>query len=213
MWLFYFTNRPPASNILSPSVPLSILEVHFCLDYLIINAISLLLSLARKIGMKAALFEIMMNGKLCRQSLNIYFQTFISFFGYYGTLYSATTLSGDPHINFILSLVCGIPGTFLYVLLPDRIGRKATLIMSELVLGISCMVGIFLQYYQLYPIVQIICSMAGRLVAGVAIKTCLIFMTEVFHTPIRSTAVSIGMVNKCSSSVATHCFLFFRLSA
>ena len=161
---------------------------------LVINATFLLLSLAKKIGMKAALFEIMMNGKLCRQSLNIYFQTFISFFGYYGTLYAATTLSGDPHINFILSLVCGVPGTFLYLLLPDRIGRKATLIMSELVMGISCMVGIFLQYCQLYPIVQIICSMAGRLVAGVAIKTCLIFMAEVFHTPIRSTAVSIGMV-------------------
>ena len=106
-----------------------------------------------------------------------------------------TTLSGDPHINFILSLVCGVPGTFLYLLLPDRIGQKATLIMSELVLGISCIVGIFLQYYQMYPNVQIICSMAGRLVAGVAIKTCLILMVEVFHTPIRSTAVSIGMVS------------------
>ena len=54
------------------------------------------------------------------------------------------------------------------------------------------MVGIFFQYYQLYPTVQIICSMASRLVAGVAIKTCLIFMAEVFHTPIRNTAVSIG---------------------
>ena len=176
------------------SVSIGIKEVHFNLDDLIINTTSFLLSLARKLGMKEALFEIMMNGKLCRQSLNIYFQAFISFFGYYGTLYAATTLSGDPHINFILSLVCGIPGTFLYLLLPDRIGRKATLIMSELVMGISCMVGIFLQYCQLYPIVQIICSMAGRLVAGVAIKTCLIFMAEVFHTPIRSTAVSIGMV-------------------
>ena len=179
---------------MSPSLQIGLIEIQFNLYDLVINATSLLLSLAKKPGMKAALFEIMMNGKLCRQSLNIYFQTFISFFGYYGTLYAATTLSGDPHINFILSLVCGIPGTFLYLLLPDRIGRKATLIMSELVLGISCMVGIFLQYYQLYPIVQIICSMAGRLVAGVAIKTCLIFMAEVFHTPIRSTAVSIGMV-------------------
>ena len=38
-------------------------------------------------------------------------------------------LANTTKLNFILSLVCGIPGTFLYVLLPDRIGRKATLII------------------------------------------------------------------------------------
>ena len=146
----------------------------------------------KKLGLKESLLEIMLNGKLCRQSLNIFFQTFLTFFGYYGTLYSATTLSGNPHLNFMLSLFCGIPGTFLYLLLPDRIGRKATLIFSLLLLGSSSLLGMFMQYNQLYPIIQMICSMTGRLIAGVAIKTCLMYMTEVFHTPVRNTAVSIG---------------------
>ena len=146
----------------------------------------------KKLSFQQSLVTIFSNRALCFQGLNCFFQSFMSFFGYYGTLYSATTLSGDPHVNFMLALLSGIPGTLLYLLLPDRIGRKATIIMVEVVLALSSMTGVFLKYYDLYPIVQIICSMISRLVAGVSVKACLLLLTELFPTPIRNTAVSIG---------------------
>ena len=86
----------------------------------------------------------------------------------------------------------GIPGTFLYLLLPDRIGRRPTLILAQFLVALSCVSGSCLQYLELFPTLQIICSMITRLVAGVSDKVLFLLITELFPTPIRNTAVSIG---------------------
>ena len=71
---------------------------------------------------------------LCR-SLNILFQWFCAALGYQGTLYMATKLSGNPHFNFALSMIPSLPGTMMYFILPDRLGRRNTLALSEAILG------------------------------------------------------------------------------
>ena len=44
-------------------------------------------------------------------------------------------------MNFLLSMLAGVPGNFLYLYLPDRIGRISTLLVVELTLGSVMRVG------------------------------------------------------------------------
>ena len=78
---------------------------------------------------------IVQNKILLMRMLNIFYQWFCGAIGYQGTLYIATKLSGDPHFNFAMTMIPAIPGTFVYLLLPDRIGRRYTLILCEVILG------------------------------------------------------------------------------
>ena len=97
-------------------------------------------------------------------------------------------------MNFLLSMLAGVPGNFLYLYLPDRIGRISTLLVVELTLGMSCIVNaILLQSNSLEPI-QIVFSMLGRFVASVSIKTCYLCTAELFPTQIRNTAIGVGSI-------------------
>ena len=119
-------------------------------------------------------------------------QWFCVFLGYYGTLYTSTNLSGNPHINFMLSMLAGAPGNFLYLLLPDKIGRKATLLLAELTLGLCCIGAGILMHFDSFPWLQTGFSMLGRVVSSTAVKTCYLFTAELFPTPIRNSTVGIG---------------------
>ena len=114
--------------------------------------------------------------------------------GYYGTLYSSTSLSGNPHMNFLLSMLAGVPGNFLYLYLPDRIGRISTLLVVELTLGMSCIVNAILLQSNSLELIQIVFSMLGRFVASVSIKTCYLCTVELFPTQIRNTAIGVGSI-------------------
>ena len=120
------------------------------------------------------------------------FQWFCASMGYYGTLYSSTTLSGDPHINFMLSMLAGAPGNILYLILPDKIGRKATLFFGELTLGICCIGSGLLVHFETLPWLQVTFSMLGRLVMPLNVKSCYLFTAELFPTSIRNSSVGIG---------------------
>ena len=119
-------------------------------------------------------------------------QWFCVFMGYYGTLYSSTKLSGNPHINFMLSMLAGAPGNFLYLLLPDKIGRRTTLLFVEMTLGLSCIGAGILMHFDMFPWLQTTFSMLGRVVASASIKMCYLTTSELFPTPIRNSTVGIG---------------------
>ena len=75
--------------------------------------------------------------RLLLRSINVMYQWFCAMVGYHGTIYMSTRLSGNPHLNFILSMIPGIPGTLLYLYLPDKLGRRNTLFFTEIVVGKS----------------------------------------------------------------------------
>ena len=117
---------------------------------------------------------------------------FCAFMGYFGTLYSSTTLSGDAHINFILSMLAGAPGNILYLFLPDKVGRKVTLFFGILTMGICCIGTGILSHYNNLLWLQITFSMIGRLVMTLNVKCCYLFTAELFPTSIRNSSVGIG---------------------
>ena len=73
--------------------------------------------------------------RLLMRSVNVMYQWFCAMVGYHGTVYMATRLSGSPHLNFALSMIPGIPGTLLYLYLPDKLGRRNTLFLAEIIVG------------------------------------------------------------------------------
>ena len=54
---------------------------------------------------------------------------------YAGSLYIGTKLTGTPHFNFLITTMPSVPSNFLYLILPDRLGRRNTLILCELAIG------------------------------------------------------------------------------
>ena len=87
------------------------------------------------LSFRNSLKAIFQNKTLLGRFLNVQFQWFTAALVYQGTIYMSTTLSGDPHSNFALAMIPSIPGTVLYLILPNKLGRRNTLALSELVLG------------------------------------------------------------------------------
>ena len=130
--------------------------------------------------------------KLLNRSLNLFVHAFCIFLGYWGILYSSTALSGNPHINFLLAMLAGVPGNFFNLLLPDKIGRKATLLLLELTLGLCCIGTGILMHFKMLPWLQTTFSMLGRAVATGSVKTIVLYTTELYPTSIRNSAVGIA---------------------
>ena len=65
---------------------------------------------------------------------------------YGGTLYIGTKFSGTPHFNFLLTIIPAVPSNLLYLLLPDRLGRRNTLILCELPIGIGLGIDSLIQF-------------------------------------------------------------------
>ena len=149
---------------------------------------------SNRLGFLESLKGIVKHRKLLIRSLIMSILWFSAFIGYYGTLYASTSLSGDPHLNFILAMFSGVPGNLLYLILPDKIGRKGTFILVEIVLGLCCIGNGILLHFNAYMPLQTTLSMLGRFVASVAIKTCYLCTAELYPTPIRNTAVGIGSI-------------------
>ena len=87
------------------------------------------------LSFKESLKTIVNTPQLLRRSFNVMYLWFCAFAGYHGSIYMSTQLSGNPHLNFALSMIPGVPGTLLFLYLPDRLGRRNTLILSETIVG------------------------------------------------------------------------------
>ena len=72
---------------------------------------------------------------LLLRSLNMMYQWFCVLMVYMGTLYIGTKLSGNPHLNLALTMIPAIPGNFVFLYLPDRLGRRNTLTLTQTILG------------------------------------------------------------------------------
>ena len=91
-------------------------------------------------------------------------------------------------------MMAGVPGNFLYLTLPDRIGRRGTFVFAEVIQGISCIgTGILLHFDVLMPL-QVVFSMLMRLVASITLKNCYLVTAELYPTQIRNTVIGIGSV-------------------
>ena len=138
---------------------------------------------------KPSFFDLFKTQTILERSLNMFLQWSCVTMVYYGLLFTSTSLSGDPYVNFTLVILAEFPGIFLYLKLPHIIGRRNTLGISQAVSAICCISGGLLTQMPSLSILQISLVMIGRLFAAVNFKLVFLYTAELFPTQIRSTAV------------------------
>ena len=147
------------------------------------------------------------------RSLNMCLQWVSVTMVYYGLLFASTSLNGDPYINFALVVSAELPTYPLYFFLPRIFGRKYILIANQLIAAICCVLGglliteprYFLKlcfksrltyeffFFTFHSVagLQIALVMFGRLCASLGFAMVYLYTSELFPTPIRSTAVGV----------------------
>ena len=71
---------------------------------------------------KPSFFDLFKTQTILERSLNMFLQWSCVTMVYYGLLFTSTSLSGDPYVNFTLVILAEFPGIFLYLKLPHIIG-------------------------------------------------------------------------------------------
>ena len=87
------------------------------------------------------LFDLFRPKMILLRTLNMFLQWVSVTMVYYGLLFSLTTLSGNPYINFALGVSVELPSYILYWFLPRIFGRKYVLLTTQLISGVCCIIG------------------------------------------------------------------------
>ena len=90
---------------------------------------------------KPHLFDLFRPKMILLRTLNMFLQWVSVTMVYYGLLFSLTTLSGNPYINFALGVSVELPSYILYWFLPRIFGRKYVLLTTQLISGVCCIIG------------------------------------------------------------------------
>jgi len=108
---------------------------------------------------------------------------FATSFGYYGLIYNADSLAGDPHLSSILGALMEIPAYFACVWVLQKLGRKygSTFFLGTIGVACSCVLltGIDSPYVMLF-------AMIGKFGAAGSFDVVYIYATEMFPTEIRN---------------------------
>ena len=72
------------------------------------------------------------------RTFNLCFQWFSVTFVYYGLSFGSTSLSGDPYLNFCLSILIEIPAGLFAMAVMDCWGRKPILAFCQFLPGLAC---------------------------------------------------------------------------
>ena len=132
--------------------------------------------------------------------------------GYYGISMSATGLSDDPAVAFILSAIVEVPSYFVAAYLIDYWGRKPLTAFSLLLAGVTCIPAGFAS-----GTLQLILVLIGKFGASAAFSLIYVYTAELFPTEVRSTALGLcSMMARiggvAAPQVSKHCTYTYLLS-
>jgi len=113
---------------------------------------------------------------------------FATAFGYYGLIFNAGHLHGDPHWNAITGALMEIPANVLCVPILGKIGRRNGSCLFLATVGFACcltvVTGLDSEFVPVF-------AMIGKFGAAGAFASVYIFATELFPTEVR--ALCMGM--------------------
>ena len=99
---------------------------------------------------------------------------------------SATGLSDDPAVAFILSAIVEVPSYFVAAYLIDYWGRKPLTAFSLILAGVTCIPAGFTSGTG-----QLILVLIGKFGASAAFSLIYVYTAELFPTEVRSTALGL----------------------
>ncbi len=80
---------------------------------------------------------------ICIRTLNMFYNWIVTTLCYYGLTMTASSLSDDVFLNFILLIVVEIPAHFFCIMVMDKWGRKLILGFCQVMSGAACIVAGF----------------------------------------------------------------------
>eukprot|EP00112_Aurelia_sp_Birch-Aquarium-sp1_P026753 Seg97.16 transcript_id=Seg97.16/GoldUCD/mRNA.D3Y31 product="Solute carrier family 22 member 3" protein_id=Seg97.16/GoldUCD/D3Y31 len=115
---------------------------------------------------------------------------------YYGVSFAAGDLGGSKYRDFLLSVSCTLPAAFIEVYLPNRFGRKKSVIIPAMIAGVACIIVALIparsgpdnQRSNLTTL-RVIIGLVGKLGITVAFDIMYLWSSEIYPTVTRSAAI------------------------
>ena len=86
----------------------------------------------------SSFFDLFRPREMMFRTVNLCFQWFSVTFVYYGLSFGSTSLSGDPYLNFCLSIFVEIPANLFAMAVMDCWGRKPIVAFCQILPGLAC---------------------------------------------------------------------------
>ena len=103
--------------------------------------------------------------------------------GYYALSFSTTKLSGDIVLNYLYGTIFDSPMCILLYFTIDGLGRRALLLLSQLLLGLACIALAFIPKDASTAI--LIVYLVGKTAAGLAFSMVYLVTSELYPTNLR----------------------------
>jgi len=147
---------------------------------------------------------ILTNPTIRRNSIVLWINWIVATLGYFGLCLTATELSSDPFMSFIISAVVEMPSFIMTFWLLDAWGRKPVCGLS-MVLGGACLLP---AAYTAGP-ARMVLSLAGKFFVTAAFAMIYIYTAELYPTGIRSSAFGICSAMARIGSIAAPQVAFY----
>ncbi|KAK3094984.1 hypothetical protein FSP39_008740 [Pinctada imbricata] len=142
-------------------------------------------------------FDILKNKILLRNSIILCYTWVVNGGTYYGLFLTSGSLKvGSRFMNFFINTLVEIPGSILFYLVIDRLGRKYTSIIFHGAAAISLITSVALlkvsEGDDTAAIASVIFSYLGKLAIGSSFMTIFMYTPELFPTNLRNACSGIG---------------------
>ncbi|XP_059089159.1 organic cation transporter protein-like [Tigriopus californicus] len=131
--------------------------------------------------------ELLKSKVLVSRSINVCYCWFVVSMTFYGLSMNATSLAGDPFLNFLLVSLAEIPGYTLSYLSMERLGRRKSISISLLIGGVACIIGPFVPTDMEWLTIALF--LLGKMGVTCAFGTVYLFTSELYPTTLRTLGV------------------------
>jgi len=145
--------------------------------------------------------------KIRKTTLNVMFNWFVNSLVYYGLSLNVGSLAGDVYLNNALSGIVEAAAYLICAFTIDRFSRKKLLAGCLLVGGTFCLVSTVFNHFAAGKIAMVHSGTAfallGKMAVSASFSVIYNYTSELYPTPVRSTAVGLGTMSSVVSGIIT----------
>ncbi|XP_041980013.1 organic cation transporter protein-like isoform X2 [Aricia agestis] len=137
---------------------------------------------------RASVLDLFRTPKLRVRTIAICFNWFVCGFCFFGVSQYIGHVSGNIFSNVAISAAILVPGTVISIYANQFLGRKVTLISSNCLTGLSCLLIIFVQS----SVGHLTLGCVGLFGMSISFATVYLYAGELFPTVVRNTGVGLS---------------------
>jgi len=135
------------------------------------------------------LISIFRSPVMCRRIIILFAAWIGTNMGYYGLTFSATNLSGDMYLNYVLSMIVEPPAKIISVMVRNLLGRRTLFCSGLIISGCFCLITGFVPSDPTY--IRMVTSLLGKFFVSCSLGLIYFYTAELFPTSTRSSAVGL----------------------